>query len=73
MILAAAKKYNIDLAESYMAGDNSKDALAGLRAGCHPALIRTGRQNGMETIDGHDVPMFENLYEFATQTLITRR
>jgi D,D-heptose 1,7-bisphosphate phosphatase len=69
MILAAAKKYNVDLAESYMAGDSVKDALAGLRARCRPALIRAGRQGGPETIEGREVPVFPSLYEFAVRTL----
>jgi histidinol-phosphate phosphatase family protein len=34
MILAAAEKYNIDLAQSYMVGDEIKDAEAGRAAGC---------------------------------------
>jgi D-glycero-D-manno-heptose 1,7-bisphosphate phosphatase len=34
MLLLAAAKYNIDLSESYMVGDEEKDAEAGLAAGC---------------------------------------
>ncbi|MDR3356382.1 MAG: HAD-IIIA family hydrolase [Spirochaetaceae bacterium] len=70
MILAAAKKYNIDLSESYMAGDSVKDALAGLRAGCRPALIRAGPQSGTETVDGHETPVFPSLYDFVRKTLV---
>ncbi|MDR2445629.1 MAG: HAD-IIIA family hydrolase [Spirochaetaceae bacterium] len=69
MILAAARKYNVDLSESYMVGDSSKDALAGLRAGCLPALIRAGRQNSTEMIDGREAPVFESLYCFVKETL----
>jgi D,D-heptose 1,7-bisphosphate phosphatase len=71
MILSAAKKYNIYLSESYMIGDSTKDALAGLRAGCHPALIR-GRYCNAETaeiIKNREVPVYESLYEFASRTL----
>jgi len=39
MILEAAKKYNIDLAHSYMVGDNMRDINAGKAAGCKTALI----------------------------------
>lgn len=42
MLLAAAEKYNIDLAESWMIGDSSRDVQAGQAAGCRTALIGTG-------------------------------
>jgi D,D-heptose 1,7-bisphosphate phosphatase len=67
MILAAAKKYNIDLSESYMIGDNTKDAVAGLRAGCHPALIREGGGGTTEIIKNCEVPVYQSLYEFASR------
>lgn len=34
MLLQAAKKYNIDLSESFMVGDDERDMEAGRRAGC---------------------------------------
>lgn len=34
MLLQAAEKYNIDLSESYMVGDDERDMEAGRRAGC---------------------------------------
>jgi len=34
MLIAVAKKYNIDIAKSYMVGDSEADKLAGERAGC---------------------------------------
>ncbi|GHT87277.1 histidinol phosphate phosphatase [Spirochaetia bacterium] len=39
MILRAAEKYNIDLAQSYMVGDSLRDVGAGLAAGCTPVLM----------------------------------
>ena len=69
MIFAAAKKFNIDLSGSYMAGDSKMDALAGLRAGCQPALIRAGWQNSTELGDGRETPVFESRYDFVEQTL----
>ncbi|MBR3764389.1 MAG: HAD-IIIA family hydrolase [Clostridia bacterium] len=42
MLLAAAEKYNIDLAASWMIGDSSRDVQAGQAAGCRTALIGTG-------------------------------
>ena len=35
MIFEAAKKYNIDLSESYVIGDTDSDLQAGIAAGCH--------------------------------------
>ena len=34
MLIQAADKYNIDLSESYMVGDDERDMEAGRRAGC---------------------------------------
>jgi len=34
MLLQAAEKYNIDLKESYMVGDDERDMEAGRAAGC---------------------------------------
>ena len=39
MILKAAEKYNIDLLQSYMAGDDKRDIEAGINAGCIPVKI----------------------------------
>lgn len=39
MLLAAAKKYNIDLECSWMIGDGNNDILAGMEAGCKVAGI----------------------------------
>ena len=35
MIFEAAKKYNIDLSQSYVIGDSDSDLQAGIAAGCH--------------------------------------
>ncbi|GHT56193.1 histidinol phosphate phosphatase [Spirochaetia bacterium] len=43
MILQAAAKYNIDLAQSYMVGDDIKDVQAGLAAGCKTALLENDK------------------------------
>lgn len=40
MIFAAAKKYNIDLSQSWMIGDSEVDVETGINAGCHTALIK---------------------------------
>jgi D-glycero-D-manno-heptose 1,7-bisphosphate phosphatase len=42
MLLEAAKKYEIDLTESFMVGDRAKDVEAGRRAGCRTIFIDHG-------------------------------
>ena len=43
LILAAKKKYNIELASSFMVGDSAKDIECAHQAGCgHALLVRTG-------------------------------
>lgn len=42
MLLQAAKDYNIDLSESFMAGDSEADIRAGLAAGCRTVLLGSG-------------------------------
>jgi len=39
LLLAAARKYNLSLGDSYMIGDSERDIEAGRRAGCHTAAI----------------------------------
>ena len=42
MLLNAAERFNIDLAASWMVGDDENDVKAGKAAGCKTALIGTG-------------------------------
>jgi D-glycero-D-manno-heptose 1,7-bisphosphate phosphatase len=42
MILRAAERYNIDLKNSWMAGDDERDIRAGTAAGCKTAFIKDG-------------------------------
>jgi D-glycero-D-manno-heptose 1,7-bisphosphate phosphatase len=42
MILAAARKHNVDLAESFMVGDRWRDVEAGQNAGCRTVFIDGG-------------------------------
>lgn len=39
MLMEAARKYNINLKESWMLGDSENDILAGKAAGCHTVLL----------------------------------
>ena len=60
MILAAAQKYNIDLAKSFMVGDDKRDVQAGINAGCIPVYLT-------DNIDSknNSVNTFKNLKEFT--------
>jgi D-glycero-D-manno-heptose 1,7-bisphosphate phosphatase len=42
MILRAAKRYNVDLKNSWMAGDDERDIQAGAAAGCRTAFLKSG-------------------------------
>jgi len=42
MLLAAASRWGIDLARSFMIGDRSGDIVAGQRAGCYTIFIQRG-------------------------------
>lgn len=45
MLFAAAKRYRLDLARSYMIGDRGSDVLAGAAAGCYTIFIRRDSAN----------------------------
>jgi len=51
-IRKAAKKYNVDLARSWMVGDQDTDVVTGINAGCRTALLKyehsTGKRGGAE-------------------------
>jgi histidinol phosphatase-like enzyme len=70
MILGAAKKYNIDLAASYMVGDDARDTEAGRTAGCAPVLLK--EQSGTEPLkagQSGSMMSFSNLREFAENVI----
>lgn len=71
MLNEAMKKYHISKEESYMVGDKVSDIEAGERAGVKPILVKTGY--GMKTLEKNKVnaPVFENLFEFAKNLLIS--
>ncbi len=60
LLLAAAKKYHIDPAASFMIGDSARDVQAGKRAGCRTAAIGN--------IDGADI-CGTDLFDCVTQIL----
>jgi len=61
MILKAAQKYNIDLSNSYMVGDDERDVNAGINAGCIPVFLTNNEEN---TVNGN-IKHFVNLKEFS--------
>ena len=65
MILEAAKKYNIDLSQSYMVGDNKRDVEAGINAGCIPVFL-TNNESFENSIN---CKTFGTLRDFAEQFL----
>jgi len=69
MILAAAHKYNIDLPNSYMVGDDMRDVKAGIAAGCIPVLL-TDKSIETETTENRKpIFKFANLLEFVKSCL----
>ncbi len=58
MLLAAAEKHDLVLAQSWMIGDNEKDVLAGQRAGCRTILVRTDTDS---TVADYCVPTMDDL------------
>lgn len=58
LLLALARRHNLDLARSWMVGDAERDVEAGRRAGCRTILI--GGQDGVTRAD-HWVPRLEDV------------
>jgi D-glycero-D-manno-heptose 1,7-bisphosphate phosphatase len=66
LIFRAAQKYNIDLSQSYMVGDDIKDIQAALAAGCKPVYLK----NSIENKDlPANVPIFPNLLRFVNSCI----
>jgi len=67
MLLEVARRFNISLENTYMAGDALRDLQAAAAAGARPVLVLTGR--GRRTRDSGGLPpgtaIFENLAAFA--------
>ncbi len=61
MILQAAQDYNIDLAQSFMVGDDVKDVLAGQAAGCQTAFLLSGKPSH-EPVPS---PVYKDLLQFV--------
>jgi len=65
LILKAAQKYNIDLSQSYMVGDDMRDINAGRNAGCIPVFLTNNKP-----VEGMlNIKTFANLLDFTEQFL----
>jgi D-glycero-D-manno-heptose 1,7-bisphosphate phosphatase len=72
MILAAAKKYNINLGESWMIGDSKRDIGAGRAAGCKTTFITGGNTHNRHLPDPTEAEaglIVPNLAAFAEKIL----
>ena len=60
LIFKAAEKYNIDLSQSYMVGDDFRDINAGIAAGCIPVFLSEEK-----SINDKRVVTYKNLLHFS--------
>jgi D-glycero-D-manno-heptose 1,7-bisphosphate phosphatase len=68
MLRDLARKYGVDLARSYMVGDNESDARAGLNAGAHGVWIRPEAPRaaaGTQVDNPGKIKEFASLLDFA--------
>lgn len=69
MIVRMAEKYNIDLKNSWMIGDTTRDMKTGMNAGLHTALVKTGEAGNDGKFDATHELEADNLYEAVKQIL----
>lgn len=66
MILEAAEKHHLDLAASWMIGDNETDVQAGQRAGCQTVFVG---EKEIEAKPTHRIPVIDELPELLNTIL----
>ena len=64
MLLKAAADLDLDLADSWMVGDSSRDIEAGQRAGCRTILVRRQQQKSDDRLDEDATP------DYAVRNLV---
>jgi D-glycero-D-manno-heptose 1,7-bisphosphate phosphatase len=74
LLFQIAKKFDIDLSQTPMVGDNISDIQAAKMANAKPVLVRTGKgeyvmQHFPEALD---VPVYDDLAHFVRETLRRR-
>jgi D-glycero-D-manno-heptose 1,7-bisphosphate phosphatase len=67
MLLEAALDLGLDLARSWMVGDNEKDVQAGKAAGCRTILVREGRE---PTVADYRLSRMADLAGFLEEHLV---
>ena len=65
LIEQAQRDHGFDPAVTWMVGDSVRDAEAAVRAGCRPALVRTGKSEPVESTAG--IPVFDSLTHFVAE------
>lgn len=63
LIDKAVERFNIDLSESYIIGDTTRDVMTGVNAGIHTILLRTGECGKDQKYDVKAEKMADNLLE----------
>ena len=67
MLIEAAKKYDIDLRQSYIVGDRSKDVDAGLAGGCCTVFIDYGYCEPLNTLPDFSTGTLQNAAKWILQ------
>jgi len=65
LIDLACADYGFERAATWLVGDSARDVEAARRAGCRPALVRTGKSLSGSWHTG--VPVFDDLAQFARE------
>lgn len=71
LIQAAQREWGFVPGETWMVGDAPRDVEAARRAGCRPALVRTGMHEGGAALEV-GVPVLEDLLDFASALIAGR-
>ena len=61
MLLEAAERFDIDLAESVMIGDKRIDIETAIAAGCRPMLVRSGYGRAEEALIPKGIEVYDDL------------
>ena len=62
MLLKAAEDFNIDLSQSWMAGDSENDVRAGQAAGCRTVLVKQREEAWGQTVTADSLLQFVDDY-----------
>ncbi len=65
MLMAAQKKFRLNLSECYMIGDRTIDIIAGKRAGCRTILVKTGKAGKDSAFNVEPDHIFRDVYSAA--------